>query len=88
MLRTKLKNMENMEPNIRKYKILHKKYGTKCENILGQNVKKYGTKCENILGQNVCDQVKYTIGQNVMSCKRFFGTKFLEINNNNMGQNN
>ena len=73
MLRTKLKNMENMEPNIRKYKILHKKYGTKCENILGQNV---------------CDQVKYTIGQNVMSCKRFFGTKFLEINNNNMGQNN
>ena len=25
--------MENMEPNIRKYKILHKKYGTKCEKI-------------------------------------------------------
>ena len=51
MLRTKLKNMENMEPNIRKYKILHKKYGTKCENILGQNV---------------CDQVKYRAKCNVM----------------------
>ena len=43
MLRTKLKNMENMEPNIRKYKILHKNMG---QNIRKYKIlhKKYGTK--------------------------------------------
>ena len=45
---------------------------------MGQNVKTYWDKMF---------VTKLNIGQNVMSCKRFFGTKFLEINNNNMGQN-